>query len=99
MPTRPKSISLAPQAVQQAAHRKKSKSFLNSGTWLRLRTQVLIEQPLCLDCPADHKKLSVQVHHLKERSTHPELALVRENLIGLCESCHTIRHRGRPSWR
>lgn len=97
MPMRPRSVSLAPASTK--LDRKRSKAFLNSAAWLRLRKQVLIEQPLCHDCPAERKQQAVDVHHLQPRSSRPDLALVRENLISLCSSCHTKRHRGGPIWR
>ena len=32
------------------------------------------------------------VHHIKELEDHPELALVDDNLVSLCVSCHNKAH-------
>ena len=32
------------------------------------------------------------VHHIKERTEYPELALTLENLISLCNACHNKEH-------
>jgi len=41
------------------------------------------------------------VHHIKERDTHPELALCKKNLISLCRRCHNKLHpeKGKHSFR
>jgi 5-methylcytosine-specific restriction endonuclease McrA len=35
------------------------------------------------------------VHHIKPLSDYPDLALVLENLLSLCNSCHNKEHGGR----
>lgn len=32
------------------------------------------------------------VHHIKPRKEYPELELVLENLVSLCDSCHDEAH-------
>lgn len=52
------------------------------------------EQPLCADCPDDRKRLTDHVHHVLPYEQRPDLGLTRSNLVGLCEACHTRRHKG-----
>ena len=35
---------------------------------------------------------ATMVHHIIPRSERPDLELVLENLISLCDSCHEARH-------
>lgn len=35
----------------------------------------------------------LEVDHIKELETNPELALVNENLRTLCKDCHNKRHK------
>lgn len=37
-------------------------------------------------------RTACEVHHIKELSDRPDLALCDENLISLCIKCHNIRH-------
>jgi 5-methylcytosine-specific restriction enzyme A len=62
------------------------------STWEKLRKVFLIENPLCLDC-IEHGKLTpaTEVHHIKKVKDFPLLRLVKENLMGLCKSCHSVR--------
>ena len=64
--------------------------FTNSPRWRRLRLVVLSEEPICRECK---RELSTDVDHIKPRSTHPELAWDRDNLQGLCRSCHSEKTR------
>ncbi|WP_459503071.1 HNH endonuclease [Bacillus sp. C1] len=73
---------------------KGAKKFYNSKAWRDCRHLALIrDNYLCQEClkhniitPAD------MVHHIKERSENPELALTLENLISLCNPCHNKEH-------
>lgn len=44
--------------------------------------------------PADERKIrkACEVHHIKELSERPDLALDNDNLISLCVQCHNSRH-------
>lgn len=97
MPNSPRTISLAPGgSTGRTDAQKMAKRFYDSAAWKRIRAVVLAEQPLCADCPADRPGLSSHVHHVRELLTHWGARLTRENLVGLCEVCHTARHkRGR----
>lgn len=37
---------------------------------------------------------ATMVHHVKAVETHPELRLVMENLMSLCNSCHEEKEKG-----
>ena len=54
------------------------------------------QDPLCEDCLKSGivKPLKI-VHHIKPIETHPELRLVMENLMSLCNECHEqVYHKG-----
>ena len=62
---------------------------LNTARYVRLHQRVLREEPECRICLAQgHITASVEVDHILPIATHPELALVRENLRALCKKCH-----------
>jgi 5-methylcytosine-specific restriction endonuclease McrA len=69
-------------------------AFYNSARWRKLRAAFLRANPLCQDCEKlGRVTLATEVHHVKERRDHPELAYSPENLAGLCKRCHG-RRRG-----
>lgn len=54
-----------------------------------MRRLVLAEQPLCAECERQGvTAVASAVHHKRDLRDAPELALDRDNLEGLCESCH-----------
>ena len=62
------------------------------STWEKLRKIVLRENPLCHDCLLDGRvEPASEVHHIKKVRTHPELRLVKTNLMCLCKACHNSR--------
>lgn len=73
---------------------KEAKKFYDSKAWRDCRKLALIrDNYLCQEClkydsitPAD------MVHHIKERTDHPELALTLDNLVSLCNACHNKEH-------
>ncbi|GEP80690.1 hypothetical protein SCA05_24830 [Staphylococcus carnosus] len=80
---------------------KETKRFYKSKEWRRLRELVLIRDNYeCQHCkekgivktinPDKHKSLDVD--HIKELDSHPELALDMDNLVTLCISCHNKKH-------
>ncbi|MEK4993289.1 HNH endonuclease [Paenibacillus sp. FSL H7-0918] len=76
---------------------KGSKAFYRSTAWERAREQALIrDNHLCQHC-IKRKRLTPadMVHHIKPLSEYPDLALVLENLLSLCNSCHNKEHGGR----
>jgi 5-methylcytosine-specific restriction endonuclease McrA len=64
--------------------------FYDSPAWRALRREKLTLCPLCEICKAEGRiTVATEVHHLKERRDHPELALSMSNLQSLCKSCHS----------
>ena len=95
MPTRPKSINLAPPgATGRTPAQQAAKKFYDSARWRALRKQVLAEEPTCRFCPPEHPRLSTTGHHVEPLDRRPDLALVRENIRGICTECHTALHKG-----
>lgn len=63
----------------------------NTQEWKRLRRRVVAEEPVCwLQLPGC-TTVSTVADHVKPVSTHPELALIRSNVRGACESCNKKR--------
>lgn len=59
---------------------------LNNAAWAKLRKSVLQEQPLCPECQARGLiEVATQVHHQNDNACDNS----RENLVGLCASCHS----------
>lgn len=55
--------------------------------WRKLAAQVRAEQHgICAQC--GHTPRTLDVHHIKPKTTHPHLAYTRNNLIALCRPCH-----------
>lgn len=75
-------------------HRRKDERLSASrrgydSNWRRLREQVLNDEPLCNSCLAKGTITpATDVHHKKPIRTHPELRLVRSNLVAYCAPCH-----------
>ncbi len=61
--------------------------FYDTKEWKRFRRLQLKRNPLCFDC----QNLSQQVHHILKVKDYPHLALVADNTICLCSSCHSKR--------
>ena len=61
--------------------------------WQKLRSQVLDETPLCVDCEKKNRvRPAVELHHIQSVMSAPHLRLSRSNLAPLCEKCHDARH-------
>lgn len=70
----------------------KTKEFLKSWEWTKLRFQVLKEYgAVCMLCGSKEK---ICVDHIKPRSKYPELALEFDNLQVLCNLCN----KGKGAW-
>ena len=73
-------------------------AFYNSGEWRSLREAVLQRDNYeCKWCReegrvVDHGLATMEVDHIKEVETHPELAMEPDNLRTLCKDCHNKRH-------
>ena len=84
--------------------------FYKTAAWLRARYAAMSRDGfLCQDCLARHRargygrvRPASLVHHIKSYQDYPELGLVLENLVSLCDACHAKRHpekgrRGQPA--
>lgn len=61
----------------------------NIKRWLSLKSEILYDKKHCEVCKGERR---LHVHHILPRSSNPELALDKENLMVLCEACHTKIH-------
>jgi 5-methylcytosine-specific restriction endonuclease McrA len=100
LPTRPKTFN--PDRFLGIPIRDSSKTerdaFYSSVRWMRLRLAFLSTNPLCVDCLVEDKiEPATIAHHKAERLQRPDLALDPTNLEALCASCHTKRHKARPT--
>ena len=86
------------------AREKEADPFYGSSAWHAARQQALDrDHGLCVWCrkagryTIDRRGrrfavLATMVHHLKPRKEYPELELVLENLVSLCDKCHDDAH-------
>lgn len=79
------------------------RDFFDSGTWQRLRFEVLAESNGCCDlCGQSYREhgISLEVDHIKPRSRFPKLALDKDNLQVLCKACNRGKsNRDTTDWR
>lgn len=79
----------AATAYEGLEDRLEAKRFYASVRWRRVRASKLRADPLCEVClGADVITPAEQVHHRRERRTHPELAFDADNLESVCIPCH-----------
>ena len=84
--------------------KEQKRTFYRSKEWELLRQEALIRDHYeCQECkrqgrvftdnhePDKHKRLDVD--HIKEIYTHPQLALELDNLETLCIKCHNRKHK------
>ena len=69
-------------------------NFYKTKAWRKTRKKILIRDNYeCQMCKALGKySRGNTVHHVKHLETHPELGLVWENLLTVCEACHNKCH-------
>ena len=86
---------------------KESDPFYHSAAWKHVRQVALMrDDGMCQDC-MDRMRAGIGVkpnratlvHHIIPRSERPDLELVLDNLISLCDQCHEKRHPERRSKR
>jgi 5-methylcytosine-specific restriction protein A len=66
------------------------RKWYRTQRWIRLRTVVLAEEPLCMDClDAGRTTPATEVHHIRKHMGDEGLFYGRHNLRGLCKSCHS----------
>lgn len=75
--------------------------FYNSPAWDAMRKEVLHDQHHeCQICKAKGKaEPASTVHHVRPVRERPDLALTKDNLIAVCESCHYEIHHPSRSQR
>jgi 5-methylcytosine-specific restriction endonuclease McrA len=64
--------------------------------WREMSERIRREQPLCQHCL--HRGISRpsrECHHILPIATHPELRLVRSNIVALCTQCHQAEERAK----
>lgn len=85
------------EALDRKKYEEKRKTSVERGynsQWQKLRAMKLAQDPLC----EEHLRQNVDVaatmvHHIKPVETNPELRLVMENLMSLCNPCHEEKEK------
>lgn len=69
-------------------------NFYKSKRWKRKRGVILRrDEYLCRQCKRYGKTTQAStVHHINPLEVSPELALINDNLVSLCNSCHELMH-------
>ena len=82
--------------------RKERMKIYNSARWRELRRLKLSQDPLCEMCKRNGiVTLATDVHHKQsfmdyhDTQTRNVLAFSMDNLMSLCDSCHSKLHNGR----
>lgn len=65
----------------------------NTGTWRRLKQEVIGNEPLCRMCG----KLAEEVDHIRKHNGDEELFSDIDNLQPLCKPCHRAKTRAERS--
>lgn len=70
------------------------KDFYKSSKWKSKRERVLRrDEYMCRECKRYGKSvLAATVHHIIPLDQRPELKLVSDNLLSLCNKCHDKMH-------
>lgn len=81
--------------------RLKGDQFLRSQEWRALRSAIIDTYGRkCMKCGSTPKhKKHTHVDHIKPRKTHPELALVFDNLQVLCCRCNKVKGNKTADYR
>ncbi len=68
--------------------------FYKKPRWKRKRAKILKrDEYMCRECKRYGKTTpATTVHHIHPLDSYPELALVSNNLISLCATCHDAMH-------
>ncbi len=73
-------------------HRSPSTMFSRKSKWRRLKVKMFAMITHCERCGSGD---NLTIHHVKPRSSFPELAYEEYNLVVLCTKCHNRIHHGR----
>lgn len=70
------------------------KRFYKTSKWKAKRERILKrDEYLCRECKRYGKSTqATTVHHAYPLEQYPELALVSNNLVSMCSSCHDSMH-------
>lgn len=70
-----------------------SRRFYASSAWRKVRRSKLLADPLCEHCKGNGViKAAVIVHHVIEVRNSVDHRLDLDNLVSLCEPCHSRLH-------
>ena len=62
--------------------------------WLRMRDEVIREQPFCMVCLSEGRRMITQeIDHIVPHEGHVDRFWDRSNLQGLCKGCHSRKTR------
>lgn len=77
---------------------KKTHPFYLSTAWRKCRAAVLArDNYLCQRCLTKNRLTSAEmVHHIMPLEEYPERALEMDNLVSLCNICHSKVHMAAP---
>lgn len=69
------------------------KKLIKKHQWAKVRASYVKRFPLCCDPFGIHQATGQviaveEVHHVRSRRTHPQLAFTWSNLRSLCRACH-----------
>lgn len=68
------------------------RKWYRTARWLTLRTYVLHEEPLCVECHRQGRTTpSTQCDHIRRHGGDEQMFFDRNNLQGLCASCHSAK--------
>lgn len=70
------------------------KSFYKDKHWESKRQAILKRDNYkCRQCSRYGKAIPASaVHHINQLEENPELALIDDNLLSLCDECHNVMH-------
>lgn len=93
MPTKPTKKTLKTDDAEKNKSWSKTDFNYASTAWIQLRDSVKREQPLCVMCLKVGKLTPTQVIDHKKPISQGGAAWDRDNLQGLCNTCHGIKTR------
>ena len=87
----------SPEQIRQLIAEGNKKKFYDEGYWKKLSKEILERDNYeCQECKKEGKltikqhKKKLDIHHIKELETNPELAYVKDNLVTVCVHHHNI---------
>lgn len=87
----------SPEQIRQLIVEGNKKKFYDDSYWKKLSKEILErDNNECQECKKEGKltikqhKKKLDIHHIKELETNPELAYVKSNLLTVCVHHHNI---------